>query len=126
MDPPTQPFEDLLTQPVALAGDLRRVVSRPVALYTEQVPPAALRVTPAHAWRHGRLAPEVWLLMQRPVDSHHVAKYFFIHLPETTPLKRLVWIARLKPQFRMRFGGITIPEERGHSDGRVVQREFFS
>ncbi len=40
---------------------------------------AAVRVTPAHGWRQRRLAPKIWLLVQRPVGSTKVANYFFIH-----------------------------------------------
>jgi len=79
---------------------------------------AALRVTPAHAWRHGRLAPEVWLLMQRPVDSHHVAKYFFIHLPETTPLKRLVWIAHQRWAIEQQYQQLKDELGLDHFEGR--------
>src|SRR5262249_41030316 len=53
----------------------------------------AVRVTPAHEWRRGRLSPEVWLLAQRPIASPRVAKYFFIHRPATPPLTQLVWLA---------------------------------
>ena len=42
----------------------------------------ALRVTPAHDWRHQRrLAPEVWLVAERDVGDTPQTKYFFVHLP---------------------------------------------
>ena len=30
----------------------------------------AVRVTPAHDWRHGRLAPEIWLLCEEETRAH--------------------------------------------------------
>lgn len=79
---------------------------------------AALRVTPAHEWRHGRLAPEVWLLAQRPVGSRKVAKYFFIHLPATTSLQRLVWLAHQRWAIEQQYQQLKDELGLDHFEGR--------
>jgi SRSO17 transposase len=57
----------------------------------------ALRVQPAHG--HQRNEPEremVWLLIQRTSDKEKPYKYFLSNLEETTPLSKLVRIAKLR------------------------------
>lgn len=80
---------------------------------------AAIRVTPAHAWRAGRLSPEVWLLAQRPVGSVKVAKYFFIHLPATTPLKQLVWLAHQRWSIEQQYQQLKDELGLDHFEGRT-------
>jgi SRSO17 transposase len=80
---------------------------------------AALRVTPAHDWREGHLSPEVWLLLQRPVGSSTVAKYFFIHLPVTTALKRLVWIAHQRWAIEQQYQQLKDELGLDHFEGRT-------
>jgi SRSO17 transposase len=41
---------------------------------------AAIRVTPAHAWRQRRLPPEVWLLAERDLGTTPRTKYYLVHL----------------------------------------------
>jgi len=53
----------------------------------------ACRVTPAHDWRHRRLAPEVWLLCQRDLGPTPETKYYLVSLPITASLKVLVQLA---------------------------------
>ncbi len=79
----------------------------------------ALRVTPAHEWREGRLSPEIWLLCQRPVGSVTVAKYFFIHLPVTTSLKRLVWIAHQRWTIEQQYQQLKDELGLDHFEGRT-------
>jgi SRSO17 transposase len=79
---------------------------------------AAVRVTPAHAWRHGHLLPEIWLLAQRPVGSRTVAKYFFVHLPATTALKRLVWIAHQRWAIEQQYQDLKDELGLDHFEGR--------
>jgi len=50
------------------------------------------RVTPAHAWRRRRLAPEVWLLCQRGLRRDET-KYFLVDLPTTASLRAVVHLA---------------------------------
>lgn len=80
---------------------------------------AAVRVTPAHDWREGRLLPEVWLLGQRPVGSAKVAKYFFIHLPATTTLTRLVWIAHQRWAIEQQYQQLKDELGFDHFEGRT-------
>ncbi len=79
---------------------------------------AAVRVTPAHAWRRGRLAPEIWLLAQRPVGSRKILKYFFIHLPSTTALKRLVWVAHQRWAIEQQYQQLKDELGLDHFEGR--------
>ena len=79
---------------------------------------AAERVTPAHAWRQGHLLPEIWLLMQRPLGSRTVAKYFFVHLPATTSLKRLVWIAHQRWSIEQQYQDLKDELGLDHFEGR--------
>jgi SRSO17 transposase len=78
----------------------------------------ALRVTPAHAWRRGRLAPEIWLLAQRPVGSRKILKYFFIHLSATTALTRLVWIAHQRWAIEQQYQQLKDELGLDHFEGR--------
>lgn len=80
---------------------------------------AAVRVTPAHDWRQGHLSPEVWLLLQRPVGSATVIKYFFIHLPGTTALKRLVWIAHQRWAIEQQYQQLKDELGLDHFEGRT-------
>lgn len=50
----------------------------------------ALRVTPAHDVRRGRMPPEVWLVCQRPCGARLATKYYFSNLPSTATLHQLV------------------------------------
>lgn len=79
---------------------------------------AAVRVTPAHDWRRGRLAPPVWLLAQRPLGSRTIAKYFFIHLPATTALKRLVWVAHQRWAIEQQYQQLKDELGLDHFEGR--------
>lgn len=80
---------------------------------------AAVRVTPAHDWRQGRLSPEIWLLVQRPLGSTKVAKYFFIHLPVTTALKQLVWLAHQRWTIEQQYQQLKDELGIDHFEGRT-------
>jgi SRSO17 transposase len=79
---------------------------------------AAIRVTPAHAWRRGRLLPEIWLLAQRPVGSSKIVKYFFVHLPARTALKRLVWLAHQRWAIEQQYQHLKDELGLDHFEGR--------
>ena len=66
----------------------------------------------------GRLAPEIWLLAQRPVGSRKILKYFFIHLPTTTALKRLVWIAHQRWAIEQQYQQLKDELGLDHFEGR--------
>lgn len=79
---------------------------------------AAVRVTPAHDWRRGRLLPEIWLLAQRPVGRTKIAKYFFIHLPATTSLRRLVYLAHQRWAIEQQYQDLKDELGLDHFEGR--------
>ena len=79
---------------------------------------AALRVTPAQAWRKRRLAPEVWLLCQRPCGGGTVAKYFFVHLPATASLKQLVILAHQRWAIEQQYQDLKDELGFDHFEGR--------
>jgi SRSO17 transposase len=54
---------------------------------------AAVRVTPAHDWRQGKLVPEVWLLCEEEAGRAGRLKYYFVHLPADSSLRALVALA---------------------------------
>jgi SRSO17 transposase len=82
---------------------------------------AALRVTPAHGWRRGHLLPEVWLLAQRPVGSPTVTRYFFINLPATVTVKRLVTLAHQRWAIEQPYQHLKDELGLDHFEGRTYQ-----
>ncbi len=117
-----------------------RVRSVSVAKLAEQLPPAAwrpiswrngehtrpwkaefaaLRVTPACEWRAGRLAKEVWLLCERPVEKKSPCKYYLIDLPPRTRMVRLVRLAHhrwaIEQQYQQLKGELGLD----HFEGRT-------
>ena len=50
-------------------------------------------MTPAHAWRQGQLAPEVWLLCEEEAGRAERIKSYFVHLPPKTSLRAMVALA---------------------------------
>jgi SRSO17 transposase len=78
----------------------------------------AVRVTPAHQWRRGHLRPEVWLLAQRPVGSATATRYFFVHLPRTTPLTRLVVLAHQRWAIEQQYQHLKDELGLDHFEGR--------
>jgi SRSO17 transposase len=78
---------------------------------------AAMRVTPAQDWRHGRLAPEVWLLCERPNDGAD-QKYFFIHLPRRTALAALVALAHQRWPIEQQYQQLKTELGLDHFEGR--------
>ncbi len=79
---------------------------------------AAVRVTPAHAWRKRRLAPEVWVLCQRPCGDTSVTKYFFVHLPATASLKTLVTLAHHRWAIEQQYQDLKDELGFDHFEGR--------
>ena len=112
--------------PIALsrvASDLparawRRITWRNGAHNPWEAEFAALRVTPAQAWRKRRLAPEVWLLCQRPCGGDAVLKYFFVHLPATASLKKLVTLAHHRWAIEQQYQDLKDELGFDHFEGR--------
>ena len=79
---------------------------------------AAVRVTPAQDWRQGRLAPEVWLLCERPGDGAD-QKYFFINLPRRTALAALVALAHKRWPIEQQYQQLKTELGLDHFEGRT-------
>jgi SRSO17 transposase len=80
----------------------------------------AVRVTPAHDWRRHRLAPEVWLLCERDVGTTPRTKYYFIHLPATTSLRRLVQFAHQRWAIEQQYQELKTELGLDHFEGRTL------
>ncbi len=80
---------------------------------------AALRVTPAHDWKQGRLLPEVWLLMERPDDRPGVTKYYFVNLPRRTALSRLVHFVHQRWPIEQQYQQLKTELGLDHFEGRT-------
>ena len=79
---------------------------------------AAVRVTPAHEWRRGRLAPKSGSSRNGRSAAERSLKYFFIHLPSTTALKRLVWIAHQRWAIEQQYQQLKDELGLDHFEGR--------
>jgi SRSO17 transposase len=77
----------------------------------------ALRVTPAMGWRVGRLAPEVWLLCEREPDED--IKYYLVHLPPRTALRRLVALAHQRWAIEQQYQELKSELGLDHFEGRT-------
>jgi SRSO17 transposase len=80
---------------------------------------AAVRVTPAHDWQHGRLLPEIWLLMERPDDRVGVTKYYFVNLPRRTALVRLVHFVHQRWPIEQQYQQLKTELGLDHFEGRT-------
>jgi SRSO17 transposase len=79
---------------------------------------AAVRVTPAQDWQKGRrLAPEVWLLCERP--DGETEKYYFINLPRRTALARLVALAHQRWPVEQQYQQLKTELGLDHFEGRT-------
>jgi SRSO17 transposase len=79
----------------------------------------ATRVTPAHDWRHRRLAPEVWLLCERDVGETPRTKYYFVNLPATAPLKDIVRFAHQRWAIEQQYQELKTELGLDHFEGRT-------
>ena len=79
---------------------------------------AALRVTPAHDWRARRLAPEVWLLLERDLGTTPRVKAYLVALPVTATLRALVRLAHHRWAIEQQY--LELKDELGldHFEGR--------
>ena len=108
----------------SLVADLPATAWRPITWRNGQQPTrwraefAAVRVTPAHRWRRGHLLPEVWLLAQRAIGSTTPTRFFFVHLPATTPLRRLVALAHQRWAIEQQYQHLKDELGLDHFEGR--------
>jgi SRSO17 transposase len=79
---------------------------------------AAARVTPAHDWRHARLAPEVWLLCEEETGTKPRLKYYFVNLPATASLRALVRLAHQRWAIEQQYQELKSELGLDHFEGR--------
>jgi SRSO17 transposase len=79
----------------------------------------AARVTPAHGWRQGRLAPEVWLLGEEEPGTTPRRKYYFVHLPATASLRALVRLAHQRWAIEQQYQELKSELGLDHFEGRT-------
>jgi len=79
---------------------------------------AALRVTPAHDWGTRRLAPEVWLLLERDLGTTPRTKAYLVALPATAALTALVRLTHQRWAIEQQY--LELKDELGldHFEGR--------
>lgn len=80
---------------------------------------AAIRTTPAHNWKQGRVLPEVWLLIERPDDRPGVTKYSFVNLPRRTGLARLVQFVHQRWPIEQQYQQLKTELGLDHFEGRT-------
>lgn len=79
----------------------------------------ATRVTPAHDWRHRRLAPEVWLLCERDLGETPRTKYYFVNLPATAALTDIVRFAHQRWAIEQQYQELKTELGLDHFEGRT-------
>ena len=79
---------------------------------------AAVRVTPAHDWRQGRLVPEVWLLCEEEAGRVGRFKYYFVHLPPDRSLRALVTLAHQRWAIEQQYQELKSELGLDHFEGR--------
>jgi SRSO17 transposase len=80
---------------------------------------AAIRVTPAHDWRHRRLAPEVWLLIEQDAGETPKTKYSLVNLPASAPLRRIVRFAHQRWAIEQQYQELKTELGLDHFEGRT-------
>jgi len=80
---------------------------------------AVQRVTPAHDWRHRRLAPEVWLLIERDRGDTPKTKYSFVNLPATASLRQIVRFAHQRWAIEQQYQDLKTELGLDHFEGRT-------
>jgi SRSO17 transposase len=80
----------------------------------------ACRVTPAHDWREGRVAPEVWVLCERDLGRTPRTKYYLVDLPATTSLKAIVHLAHQRWAIEQQYQELKDELGLDHFEGRSL------
>jgi SRSO17 transposase len=79
---------------------------------------ATARVTPAHEWRHARLAPEVWLVCDEEAGTKPRLKYYFVHLPATASLRAVVALTHQRWAIEQQYQELKSELGLDHFEGR--------
>ncbi len=80
---------------------------------------AALRVTPAHGWQQGTLAPVVWLLCEREEGPRGRRRFYFVHLPAQASLRALVRLAHQRWAIEQQYQELKSELGLDHFEGRA-------
>jgi SRSO17 transposase len=80
----------------------------------------AVRVTPAHDWRHRQRTPEVWLLCERDRGPTPRTKYYLVDLPATASLKTLVHLAHQRWAIEQQYQELKDELGLDHFEGRSL------
>jgi len=80
----------------------------------------ARRVTPAHDWRHRRMAQEVWLLCERDLGATPRTKYYLVNLPRTASLTALVRLAHQRWAIEQQYQELKDELGLDHFEGRTL------
>lgn len=79
----------------------------------------AVRVTPAHEWRGGRLAPEIWLLCEEEAGRTRRLKYYFVNLPASASLRALVRLTHQRWAIEQQYQELKSELGLDHFEGRT-------
>jgi SRSO17 transposase len=79
----------------------------------------AIRVTPAHDWRLGRLAPEIWLLCEEEVGRTRRLRYYFVNLPADASLRTLVRLTHQRWAIEQQYQELKTELGLNHFEGRT-------
>jgi SRSO17 transposase len=107
---------DAIAQRPRAAG--RRVRWRNGSQPTRAARFVAMRVTPAHAWRHG-LAPELWLLAEEEAGRTRRLKYYFVNLPADRSLRALVRLTHQRWAIEQQYQELKSELGLDHFEGRT-------
>jgi SRSO17 transposase len=105
---------------VAAGGRWRRIRwrNRPVARqWTADC--LAIRVTPAVDCHHPRLAPEIWLLAERDSGATPRTKFYFVNLPPSASLGRIVRLAHQRWAIEQQYQDLKTELGLDHFEGRT-------
>lgn len=97
----------------------RRVTWRNGTQPTRAARVTAVRVTPAHDWRGGRLAPEVWLLGEEETGRKRRLKYYFVNLPPSASLRALVRLTHQRWAIEQQYQELKSELGLDHFEGRT-------
>ena len=79
---------------------------------------SALRVMPAQDWRRRRLAPDVWLLLERDLGTTPRVKAYLVALPPTASLRALVRLAHHRWAIEQQYQELKDELGLDHFEGR--------
>jgi SRSO17 transposase len=97
----------------------RRITWRNGTQPTRHARFTAVRVTPAHEWRQGRLAAEIWLLCEEETGRKRRLKYYFVNLPSSASLRALVALTHQRWAIEQQYQELKSELGLDHFEGRT-------